>query len=243
MNVFILSCGRYELLEKTLKSFLIHVAEANPIHTYRFFLSDDSGNSKLQEGISRVYENELKDYFHLSSFNEKNLGQVGNLFRLNSLASPHLIGDNVFLLEEDWEFVEDVDLDILGEFSFSDDVSQVVFRTDAYYQLGNISDFKSTSAHRFGLSFHDDEFIFSENNNHACFHPTIIKYEALNTITKDDETGVLNSAEGLIGERYSINCLFVRDKIYAIHLGDYRYYDVFPNARLRRGVVKKELPS
>ena len=97
MNVFILSCGRYELLEKALRSFLIHVVIPNPAHNYRFFISDDSGNSKLQEGISRVYENELKDYFHLSSFNEKNLGQVGNLFRLNSLASPHLIGDNVFL--------------------------------------------------------------------------------------------------------------------------------------------------
>lgn len=92
VSVVLTSCGRLELLKRTVDSF--NKYNTFPIH--EFIIVDDSGNKAIQREIRRLFPK----YTHV--FNPKNLGLIESIDRGYSQVKTHF----VMHLEEDWEFYQ-----------------------------------------------------------------------------------------------------------------------------------------
>jgi GT2 family glycosyltransferase len=92
------SCGRFDLLDKTLRSFF----KFNTYPIEKFIIIDDSGYANAHAMISRTLD-QLKLYESpefLILINEKNVGQVKSI----NLAYAHVKTQYIFHMEDDWEF-------------------------------------------------------------------------------------------------------------------------------------------
>ena len=93
------SCGRFDLLEKTLNSFFEY--NTHPIR--KFVLVEDSGRDEVRDAIPPEY----RDQIHLI-VNKPKLGQVASIDK----AYEQVETDYIFHCEDDWlfyrpEFIED----------------------------------------------------------------------------------------------------------------------------------------
>jgi hypothetical protein len=97
ISLVITSCGRVELLKRTIASFLKY----NDIPISEVILIDDSGDIIVKE--------EIEKYFNLLGwnvpvnllFNAKNIGQVKSI----DIAYSRVKQPYIFHLENDWEFI------------------------------------------------------------------------------------------------------------------------------------------
>jgi hypothetical protein len=95
------SCGRFDLLERTLRSFF----KVNSYHVEKFIIIDDSGCINANAVIQRMVD-QLKIYKppeFLIFCNEKNIGQVMSIHYAYSCVETEYI----FHMEDDWEFYAD----------------------------------------------------------------------------------------------------------------------------------------
>lgn len=96
VTVVLTSCGRLDLLSKTIKSF-------NEYNTYpisKFIIIDDSGDESIHEEADKLLPALLEQYDHFVIFNNKRQGQIKSIDDAYSLVkTPY-----VFHLEDDWEF-------------------------------------------------------------------------------------------------------------------------------------------
>lgn len=135
------SCGRLDLLERTIKSLSQEFWDRIPVK----ILTEDSADTKIFEKVKK----ENKDGGYLNGWtillNETKLGQSASIDRAYSLVNTKY----VFHLEDDWEFYDDKFIDrslpILEKY---DNVIQVTFRgnsphpTDGdLYEEGTESEF------------------------------------------------------------------------------------------------------
>ena len=96
VTVVLTSCGRLDLLSKTIKSF-------NKYNTYpisKFIIVDDSGDESIHEQADKLLPALLEQYDHFVIFNNKRQGQIKSIDDAYSLVKTPYI----FHLEDDWEF-------------------------------------------------------------------------------------------------------------------------------------------
>ncbi len=98
VSLVLTSCGRWDLLERTLQSYVDFKSDL----VGEFILIDDSGlNSKK---LNEIY-NKFKIHFKNSLLieNPKNLGQVKSI----DIAYAQVNSEYILHLEDDWEFFEE----------------------------------------------------------------------------------------------------------------------------------------
>jgi hypothetical protein len=93
MITFVLiSCGRLDLLERTVKSFM----KFNTYRIDKYLLIDDSAREDVHVELKKMFSDwELV-------FNEKNIGEVASIDKIYSLVNTEYI----FHCEDDWEFMD-----------------------------------------------------------------------------------------------------------------------------------------
>ncbi|WP_299821849.1 hypothetical protein [uncultured Pontibacter sp.] len=99
------SCGRIDLLKRTMSSFL----KFNTYPIEKYFIIEDSGNSHVLEELNDEFGS-----FCSILFNNPKLGHLGSVDKVYSLVNSEYI----FHCEDDWEFyrpgfIEDI-LTVLG---------------------------------------------------------------------------------------------------------------------------------
>jgi GT2 family glycosyltransferase len=92
VSVVFTSCGRLELLEKTIKSFLKY--NTYPIDKYIII------ENEKQENTEHVVSEIFKDLNFLLIINDENIGQVSSIDKAYSFINSEYI----FHCEDDWEF-------------------------------------------------------------------------------------------------------------------------------------------
>jgi len=98
VTVVLTSCGRLDLLTRTIESF-------NKFNTYpitKFLLIDDSGDKKFKEEANKILSSLLKEYDYSLIFNKKRQGQIKSIDYAYNLVETQYI----FHLEDDWKFYQ-----------------------------------------------------------------------------------------------------------------------------------------
>ena len=96
VTVVITSCGRLDLLSKTIKSF----KKYNTYPIKKVIIVDDSGDKSIHEQADKLLPFLLEEYDHFVFFNDKRQGQLKSIDYAYSLVETPYI----FHLEDDWEF-------------------------------------------------------------------------------------------------------------------------------------------
>ena len=98
VTVVLTSCGRLDLLTKTIESF-------NKFNTYpitKFIFIDDSGDIKFKKKANKILTSLLRKYDYSLIFNENRQGQIKSVdYAYSMVETPY-----IFHLEDDWEFYE-----------------------------------------------------------------------------------------------------------------------------------------
>ena len=123
------SCGRLDLLERTIKSLDQEFWDLIPVK----ILTEDSANAEIFKKVKQENENGyLKNWTIL--YNEKKLGQSASIDRAYSLVKT----DYVFHLEDDWEFYNDKFIDrSLAILEKYENIVQVTFRPNSPHIIGD----------------------------------------------------------------------------------------------------------
>lgn len=253
-NLFlcILCCGRHDLLEVTLKSFIEKCIDFKD-YSVRVVASDDSGDEQLNEKINYILHGYLKTCSKSIQLRiGKNVGQAASYWHCVDIISKHDVNDNdvILLLEEDWEFTEEFRISemssALDEKIHNEEIASVTLRCD-------VDNFHEYPRFGYNLLQHKDYFVVAPSalshyaivrgqcphNEIICFHPHLIKWNKMKNYSKLSLTELVHikeSAERLLGIHTSGFRLYMVNKIYANHIGDYRLLSVFPGAKLRNGV-------
>lgn len=252
----LLCCGRIELLKETIETFKANCSDISN-YDLHLIVSDDSGDSDLNHKIKSLIENSFpasKLYFRFG----ENIGQVGSYWYVSKLIDEVKIEDNdlVFMLEEDWKFVEKFSICDLSNrlnsfFSFQDQLINycaVILKSD-------VDDFEKYIGYGYNIAkFTNDEITIAPpnlqficnfkgncvHNDIISFHPHLMKAKDVARYSKEYDLmsliGLKQSAEKLLGKITNGLRTFIIDKVYAIHTGNYRIHSVFPGAKIRAGV-------
>ena len=95
-TIALTSCGRFDLLEKTLASLISHLEQSPE----KIIVIEDSGDYKVENIMDR-FQNESG--LHIETIvNPENIGQVRSIDRLYSRIETEW----VFHCEDDWEFID-----------------------------------------------------------------------------------------------------------------------------------------
>lgn len=113
ISLVVTSCGRFDLLFKTLESFFKF--NTSKLVT-QIIVIDDSGVAGAYEIIDKFFEN-IKSIFDVKIIaNENNIGQVRSI----DLAYSFVTNPYIFHLEDDWEFYQvgfvELSLDVIQKF-------------------------------------------------------------------------------------------------------------------------------
>jgi Fe-S cluster biosynthesis and repair protein YggX len=157
------SCGRLDLLERTIKSLDQEFWDLIPVK----ILTEDSANAEIFKKVKQENENGyLKNWTIL--YNEKKLGQSASIDRAYSLVKT----DYVFHLEDDWEFYNDKFIDrSLAILEKYENIVQVTFRPNSPHIIGDELYEEKTDC-EFGI------FIPGYNGWPGfTYNPNIFKYE------------------------------------------------------------------
>ena len=188
INVFILCCGRYDLLQETLVSFKENVLEnpENSDFSFKFFVRDDSGNTKLIDKVQAALSQNLSEYDVSFDFGEENYGQSRSFLKL--VEKSNLESDDyILMIEEDWQFLLPVSIrkmiNVYEKMSEIFKVNQVILRTDIWDDVSSMQ--KLVESRRNIIEFSELLFICGTNkmknicqyfggspgNDDLCFHP------------------------------------------------------------------------
>ena len=253
INILTLLCGRYDLYEKSWKSVIENVVDKNKNYNFHFYVNDDSGESKINYKFNEL----LKKYLPEGNYNffasSKNLGQslsMVNLVKKANIKDEELI----FQIEEDFVLDEPVDIEkniklwqkIEKEYNVK--IMQVIFRTDAHTNF-EMSSGGLRKSRKNIFKYLDNKFITCSNeykdkieyyggsiiNNDFCCHPHLSRGYHYNKLkNRDLKIEKKSTAEDLIGNNnLEYLKLWINDKIYSSHIGEYRYYSVFEGAKVR----------
>ena len=255
MKVYLvlLCCGRADLLSLTLSSFVNFCKDISD-HEIHVVISDDSGDVELNKRVEKVTRENLKDHVRSFTFrNGKNVGQSASYWQCINLISKTGANDDdvVFLLEEDWNFLQDFKISDLSrtlkEKIQDHEVASVALKCD-------VDNFHEYESNGYNLVSHENYFIYVPgslsylaysrgncvHNEIICFHPHAILWKkAKKYVDEYDHEKLIHireSAERLLGLITPGMRVFHKDKVYAEHTGDYRIISVFPGAKIRKGV-------
>lgn len=95
ISVVFTSCGRFDLLEKTVKSFV----RFNTHHIKKYFVIDNSTNPQTENSLKHIFRDLENTTFII---NETNIGQVASIDKAYSFVDTEYI----FHCEDDWEFYD-----------------------------------------------------------------------------------------------------------------------------------------
>jgi GT2 family glycosyltransferase len=99
ISVVITSCGRFDLLERTIFSFLKYNTYKN---INQIIVIDDSGFVSPEESIKNIFSKCLLACEPQIIINTFNIGQVASIDK----AYENVINEYIFHLEDDWEFYD-----------------------------------------------------------------------------------------------------------------------------------------
>lgn len=120
VTIVITSCGRFELLEKTLTS----LDEFNNHPVYQIIITEDSGDERVREFIPSSWQAHTKILL-----NKPKLGQIRSI----DLAYSHVTTPYIFHCEDDWEFYRNHFIeDSLALLENNSDIVQVGLRSYFY---------------------------------------------------------------------------------------------------------------
>jgi GT2 family glycosyltransferase len=98
VSIVVTSCGRFDLLYRTLESFFKFNSYRN---VSQLIVIDDSGHSDVARDILEKMLGSLRDTLAVEIIiNDENLGQVKSI----DLAYSRVTNSLIFHLEDDWEF-------------------------------------------------------------------------------------------------------------------------------------------
>ena len=252
--LILLCCGRSDLLSLTLSSFVQNCKDIRD-HEIHVIISDDSGDLDLNSRIEKISKEMLSNLAKTFTFRSgKNVGQAASYWQCIDLIrkSDAKDQDIVFLIEEDWKFLQEFKISdlskTLSEKVSNQDIASVTLKCD----VDNFHEYKNNG---YNLVFHESYFIYVPrslshlayttgecvHNEIICFHPHAILWKNAKRYTeKYDHENLIHireSAEKLLGLITPGMRVFYQDKIYAEHTGDYRIISVFPGAKIRKGVT------
>jgi len=253
LNLFIclLCCGRIELLEKTLRSFKQNCVDLND-YELKIIVSDDSGDSFLNEGVKRKVADFFKDNCEINYRFGENVGQAASYWHISNIINQYAPSENdvAFTLEEDWEFVEEFRIKDLAKIIENKNPPTVaaVLRTDVdNFESYPYSGYNIYDKNNFEMLIASKEYTKhckisgnSPHNDIISFHPGLINAKLAASYSKHYSLGELirikESSEKLLGVIAPGLRSFILDKSYANHTGDYRIFSVFEGAKIRNGM-------
>ena len=200
------SCGRLDLLERTIKSLSQDFWDLIPVK----ILTEDSADPEIFEKVKQENENGYLVGWTLL-LNDEKLGQAASIDRAYSLVET----EYVFHLEDDWYFSGDDFIDrslpILEKY---DNVLQVTFREGEPHQSGDeIYEDKTKSAFKVWIPGWKGYPGFTYN-------PNIFRFSAYNQVKP-----ISGKSEGEVGFQYVDMNLHtvVLEKRFVRHIGDGRH--------------------
>lgn len=214
ITVILTSCGRFDLLERTLSSFF----EVNTYPIEKFVIYDDKGlDNYTQKDFDDVHY--LQRHFNNTLWitPKERKGQIVSLDRL----MREVACEYYFNLEDDWMFLED---------GFIPDSIEILERLEKCNQV-QLRGRENINGHP--SFFHDDVWKLVRGYNRKWhgwgFNPSVRRkkdYDMLTsygTHTSFDSTAPWQS-EVTLGKMYAQQGFFtaVLDKIYIKHIGDGR---------------------
>tara|TARA_S200002703_G_scaffold53802_1_gene46501 strand:- start:359 stop:1009 length:651 start_codon:yes stop_codon:yes gene_type:complete len=200
------SCGRLDLLERTIKSLSQDFWDLIPVK----ILTEDSADPEIFEKVKQENENGYLVGWTLL-LNDEKLGQAASIDRAYSLVET----EYVFHLEDDWYFSGDDFIDrslpILEKY---DNVLQVTFREGEPHQSGDeIYEDKTKSAFKVWIPGWKGYPGFTYN-------PNIFRFSAYKKVKP-----ISGKSEGEVGFQYVDMNLHtvVLEKRFVRHIGDGRH--------------------
>lgn len=123
IDVAISSCGRVDILEKAVNTFLKHVKSKEG---FRLVICEDKVDDPNRQEIGRKWIESNKNLFDQIIYSDRKLTYVYCFSEI----LKYINSEYFFRLEDDVVFHEDIDVDAIIEFmkSMKDSVSQVIFR-------------------------------------------------------------------------------------------------------------------
>ena len=256
VNVITLCCGRYDLYNRMLDSFIENVVFENNDMFFNFFVHDDSGSDVLRSKIKNILVNKtkkIKNCKYSFCHSGTNVGQTKSMIKL-VLSANFKDEDLIFQIEEEiqigkylniWEKWEDDNKNNLPELPAR--LMQIIFRTDAHSDL-EMSEKGFINSRKNIVSIEDKKIVLCSNiykdctiyggsiiNNDLCCHPHISKGYVYNKITNQNlvivEKSTAEDVLGMLNLEYAK--MWINDKIYSSHIGSYRYHSVFKGAKIR----------
>ena len=173
VTVVLTSCGRLDLLSKTIKSF-------NEYNTYpisKFIVIDDSGDESIHEQADKLLPALLEQYDHFVIFNNKRQGQIKSIDDAYKLVKTPYI----FHLEDDWEFYKHSFIE--HSFKLMDDNPDLI--TVWLRELDDTMDNPIEGKHHFATYLEDNQplavlkYYYVKSNigwSGFCFNPGLRRY-------------------------------------------------------------------
>lgn len=122
LDVLINSCARPDIMDISLKSFFKHIKTK---HNLRFVIMEDKVDNKKRQKSGLKWINRNKDVFDEIHFAEKKMGPGRYFAPLVKLCKT----DYFFHLEDDNQFVKDIDIDPMLDFLINNqNAVEIIFR-------------------------------------------------------------------------------------------------------------------
>lgn len=256
--ICLLCCGRVDLLKETLISFKEKCLDLKNYELY-FIVSDDSGDSLLNEKIKDTVESIYFESRQGENYRfGPNVGQAASFWKCVENIKKFNPKDNdiIFILEEDWLFVEPFTIDELNcglnDKIQGEKICSMTLKSD----VDNFDDFKRQG---YNLVDHNEYFVIAPanlshlassrgnciHNEIICFHPGALQWRNVSPYAEvyeyDSLIHIKESAEKLLGLVALGLRAYIKKNIYSKHIGDYRLHSVFPGAKIRKGVSMKSV--
>ena len=227
VTVVLTSCGRLDLLTKTIESF-------NKFNTYpitKFIFIDDSGDIKFKKKANKILTSLLKKYDYSLIFNENRQGQIKSVdYAYSMVETPY-----IFHLEDDWEFYESYFIE--HSFKLMDEDSKLI--TVWIRELNDTMDHPVGKEYKFATYLEENQplfvlkFFYLEDFkgwSGFSFNPGLRRYKdykAISPFTKHISDKLTNIPESLLEIELAISKKYgelgfkaaIFEKGYVKHIG------------------------
>ncbi len=181
VSVVLTSCGRIDLLEKTIDSFF--AMNTYPIN--QFILIDDSGQKNI---LLRLNQLILKYSFPIQLiFNEKNIGQIQSIDKAYEIVES----EYVFHCEDDWEFFEKDFIEISLNILKSDPTVINVWLRSHEDTNGHPIDLSEKKITKDGIGYYLMKTGYLENWHGFVFNPSLKRMSDLRKFSPFSKLEVL----------------------------------------------------
>ena len=227
VTVVLTSCGRLDLLTKTIESF-------NKFNTYpitKFIFIDDSGDIKFKKKANKILPSLLENYDYNLIFNKKRQGQIKSVdYAYSMVETPY-----IFHLEDDWEFYQSYFIE--HSFKLMEEDSKLI--TVWLRELNDTMDHPVGKEYKFATYLEDNQplfvlkFFYLEDYNGwsgFSFNPGLRRYKdykAISPFTKHISDKLVNIPESLLEIELAISKKYgdlgfkaaIFEKGYVRHIG------------------------